>query len=506
MTNQNLDSNNNGKADDSDALGGTAAKEYALLGQIGVADLSFDPATQSDLHSRYTDSEAQSAVDGTARSFSSVSVTNAPADANDAIRQQELTSHADDPGVHHPEYTDAKAQSAIDGTARNLSDLSIGGQAAQFGLDGMVVPIGQGLGPADAVPVSDTNPVNDAIDKIVATGRGGTVLLPIGTTTQAQAVSMHPGIRLIGQGVGDTDTAEGSVLHITGSGEHGIELYSSVASGISGFEGWALDEFVLRGPGVSSTTGRAIQFGDPALTEADREKVRFFTIGRLMMEEWHNNLIRCEAGAAPWSFRVDHLQAQGYDSSTATNNCSIDFIDDNSLAQRWGVLDLYPGAPNADSTVQDIIRIGAPGDMIIDTLNVGTAAKQAFQTAAGWGQVIINTINYEPGALATTSRPTICMFYGSQKVRVNSVVNRVQNDVSVNNCYRFEGGGTIANKWLATPMENPSHPFTGDRVNIGASIGKDVVYEGHSADLINNTGATLSNGVSCLGDLVNYTG
>ena len=77
-------------------------KDYAQL-PIAKTALDFDPATQAELtahagtadvhHAPYTDLKAQAAVDGTARSFSSVSITNAPADADDAIRKQEFDAH-----------------------------------------------------------------------------------------------------------------------------------------------------------------------------------------------------------------------------------------------------------------------------------------------------------------------------------------------------------------------------------------------------------------------------
>ena len=89
MTYQGLDSDWDGKSDsaeDSDALGGKDANKYALLGEIGVADLSFDPATQSELNTHdHT---------GDTINPSSVSVTNPPADSNDATRLQELDERA----------------------------------------------------------------------------------------------------------------------------------------------------------------------------------------------------------------------------------------------------------------------------------------------------------------------------------------------------------------------------------------------------------------------------
>lgn len=120
MTNQNLDSNNNGKADkadkadDSDALGGADASQYALLGKIGVADLSFDPATQSELdtglggkaddpHDNAAHSTNYSAEDhdhsGGAINPSSVSadsatVANAPTNSTDVVRKQELDAQS----------------------------------------------------------------------------------------------------------------------------------------------------------------------------------------------------------------------------------------------------------------------------------------------------------------------------------------------------------------------------------------------------------------------------
>ena len=118
MTNFNHDSNHNGKVDqaeDSDALGGTPAAEYVQ--------------------------------GGSTPSFSSVSVTNAPADADDVVRQQELSG----------DITPASATTAT----KPVIDVT----HTDYGA------VGDGT-------VDDTQAIKDAIAEAASNANGGVIYFP----------------------------------------------------------------------------------------------------------------------------------------------------------------------------------------------------------------------------------------------------------------------------------------------------------------------------------------
>ena len=490
MTYQGLDSDWDGKSDsaeDSDALGGTAAKEYALLGEIGVADLSFDPATQSDLHSRYTDSEAQTAVDGTARSFSSVSVTNAPADSDDAIRQQELTSHADDSGIHHPEYTDAKAQSAIDGTARNFSSVSIQNKAAQVSLDGMITVVSDEAD-ADSSPVlyidpaNTTTPVQDAIDTINNHGR---VILPPQIVEEQTTVFIPPEVEIVGWGFGGNYAAGawnvGSAIKILNADVDCLVIGENGRSA-----GNRLDEFQVIGPSADDST---VSTG--AGLRIKNHMARGY-IGRLRFTNLTDSAIWTDGGDLVECF-FGTIASNAIDA--AYSNRAIYELGGVGWSSSIGTLAGY-----ADNTLSgqmsDGLRVAGVGNIDIGALNLGSDLKAAVVENGGDGAVRIGTINYEPHG-STNDVSAIIYSYGAKNLHIGSTTLRAGTNYDYYAV--LDGSG---NTYLSTYTPNGSTTHT---TNIDVQVANDttgpIIYEGMSANVANSSGVALSYPVSCLGDL-----
>lgn len=101
----------------------------ALL-QQDLDDHTLDSAAH---HTRYTDAEAQAAIDATYAD----AIHGDAAHSVDYVSQTELTDHEALPGVHHTRYTDAEAQAALSTTVAGLADDPHGNEAHT---DNFVVP------------------------------------------------------------------------------------------------------------------------------------------------------------------------------------------------------------------------------------------------------------------------------------------------------------------------------------------------------------------------------
>lgn len=130
--------------DAQDAVGTILTGDFTYNDSVPSIDLSFDPATQTELnnhantsdahHAKYTDEESQDAV-GTILTSNFTYNDSAPEiDLSfDPATQTELDSHAGTSDAHHAKYTDEEAQDAV---GNNVGDgLSYDDGNAEVGLN-----------------------------------------------------------------------------------------------------------------------------------------------------------------------------------------------------------------------------------------------------------------------------------------------------------------------------------------------------------------------------------
>ena len=144
--------------------------------------------------------------------------------------------------------------------------------------------------------------------------------------------------------------------------------------------------------------------------------------------------------------------------------------------------------------------------MYVQNPNIGGAVGKVLNLDADYGQCIFGMVNYEPGLMTGTTRQTIFDIKGSQYVRANSVINRSQDSTTVNYCYILGVASPMTDKYLAAPQTAYQRSFDLAELRTKVDVGENVVFEGMSANCTNTSGAALSGGIACQGDLTIFTG
>jgi len=359
--------------------------------------------------------------------------------------------------------------------------LEFNDDVVQMALNDHIVPVSNNLGIDEAVPVfgSEDRPLQTAIDKVAnASGRGG-VLLPPVTFTESDTVVPSDSVSILGWGT------LASTINFTSTGSSAIGFHfddTKRPSGDLSGQFATFDGFTIGGPGDDVQTGEAIKI-DTTLNRS-----RF---GKLRISQWGNQAINQSSGAIT-STRIEQIRIQNVD-QTQTKSVNFGTLDFNSGGPQFYIGSVYV-SPTTGSGDMDILQF-ADGELTIQNLNVGGQPKEIEHAG---GILKIGSINWEPAAAGGHAR--IINSFGSDAndaLYVESVnLNAAAGPINTSYCYRFNG---TSRGRVAEPA------FDG-----GASLGANVIdndststgmlYEGASGDVDENSGGTVSPGISCLLD------
>lgn len=369
-----------------------------------------------------------------------------------------------------------------------------------------VVPVGQGLGALDAIdPTTTQTPVNDAIDAVYDTGRGGHVWLPMGDIKQNDSIRPKPGVSIYGPGRSPHIGPPTSQVEITDPDSHLIYFDSSENQTYSGIE---LDGFHVMGQGADTHTGNALQFGDPNKSKTNNQQAYGFHLGKLFFRRFQGSLIRVEQGGEPWACDLGYINAYGFDPGGTANSAVLDFTNALSVATHIGMIDAYPGA-SVSGTRSDFMRVSAAGDLRVDFLNIGGTINRVLVQDDGGGAIDIAGVNYEITTQLDAARESLYTLADNSLVRIGQT--RMHSDVTnLASIYRLEDGGQsgapgAANKEMGPVVPTGQLSLPSPIVDVRTDTSGSCTYHGVSGEVANNSGGALSPGVACLGDLTMVT-
>ncbi|WP_323192422.1 hypothetical protein [Halostella sp. PRR32] len=366
----------------------------------------------------------------------------------------------------------------------DAENVDIGGQDIQIALDGMVVPVGQGLGPEDAIdPANTTTPLQNATDAVAGTSHGyGSVLLPPAQITEDSPYNPSRGVSVIGWG----RDASAIKFPSTGSSAHGIHMDASGSGAYAKFDG-----FRIIGPGNTNTTGVGWM--------VDGGNVGNVTIGAVGVNSWGNSAFRVSDPGSITAWEVGSWRSN-FVTPEETGGTGTAVIDvQGGPANIWHSLYVIPKSGNtgADQTIITCQR----GDHEFRQVNIGGAAD-AIAHQYGSASITIGNVNYEPSENNST-KGFLIDDTNENPMRVGSVeVNGAGNATDVNHVYRTNGGSRHA-------VFGPVQPVNGASLNTGVLRVNDTSVHAYlfaaSGDVTNDSGGTLSPGITCFEDLTIVT-
>jgi len=334
----------------------------------------------------------------------------------------------------------------------------IGDAQIQAPFAGLVVPVGPGLGMADAInPANTTTPVSDAI-AVVNNGPGeGAVLLPP-KVTEAAPVNVQSAISLL------SPTGEAEIeFTSTGSAQHGL-VFNDVF-------GVRIGSLLLRGPGADVTTGEAVRF------ETNQSKGLNF--GHITVAGWNNHAMNMD-GTEPFRSNLGGFTALDIDTGSASSNVVMRIRPGTSTF--FDRIYLQPTDVSTAADSEGIRLVRGPGmvanEVTLDgTVGIGIRASNA--------PLDVDKIHYEPNG--DNSAAAAVVLLGQNPSRVGHV--RYNNGVSnydPDYFYWLDSG----NKFHRLGPRSQSAPGL-NVVNINADPAGESWYFGPSADIdVNHSGTT----------------
>lgn len=316
-------------------------------------------------------------------------------------------------------------------------------------------------------PANYNNPIDTAVSDLSAAG-GGTVQLPAGSTDEPGPVSLKQGVYIKGP---HPNVCE---INITGNGK-GLELNESSTQANIGLDGFSLTS----ASGVGTANGVPLDF----YTEA-----RNVDIGNLRFNGWNGANIRLRNQG--YQFTVKRLEFNYADAGGA--NGLID-LENAGPAINFGQINAYPRSSFSGSN-STILYIGGANTVDVGQMNLGRTLGPALTQTGGGRSTQIGSINYEPTNQVTTPHAIINHTqYNNTHVGVGFI------NPSKSGCadwaFAINGGGHYLGR-----VEKKGNLTTGV-VTADSDVARPTVYFGGSWDVTNNSGGTLSQPISCLGDL-----
>lgn len=372
----------------------------------------------------------------------------------------------------------------VDTTNGTATPLNAGGvNLAQQRMLGRVVALGN-ANYSIIDPANTTTPVQDAIDFINPDNsgtEGGCVYLPPDTITEDDAVDLARGVSIVG--VND-DASQISFPNAGGASPHpGLRVDADLDGSFSRFQ-----DFRLTGPGDNGETGDAI-----------------YIDGNMSHGAWDN------VSVIQWGGSAIHLDANGFLTSSVFNKFRATICDPGYKSQgllelgnpgpeaRFESLYLAPRDNGSGAGNQRPIRHLA-GTATFGAINVGGQPAD-FYFAAG-ASATLDSVNYEPGS------------HDPQGVLVNALGGEDSGDISIRsfsinansaldvvNVFRLNGKKAT---YLPKVTYRNGATISGDEVVVD-STSQAAVYAGPTSDVNNNSGGTISPGVTALESLANVT-
>lgn len=350
----------------------------------------------------------------------------------------------------------------LEGPALSTNSLDIKSEPSHIGIEDHVVPISEGLGVSDAIPVSNTTPIQDAIDLINSSGDGGgTILLPNGFFRHSGPITDFDHIEIRGQGRRETTVAF----------DHGGDAIDISAN--SDAENAMLSRFEIYGDGDTSGGRGMVISGVP----------QRFHLDRVNFARWDNaNKPVIEVTGKPFQCNWLDVKLRSYQG----NGIKFDDIGTNNW---WGQMTIK--APGGYTPV-NFNRTG--GELTIEQLNVSQDADRIGNIrTAGSGVIQVKNIHFE----------------GSQPngVKGNAIFAGGDGDMEIANT-RIQSGSfdyIYNTTGAATDGQFVFQRSTGNAPNnqvlrVSDDISNPAQYWGVASEVDNATGAVLSNPVWCEGD------
>lgn len=402
-------------------------------------------------------------------------------DAAGAYRDLTPFTDGDGDGV----YTLPNAGDGID-----VDDLSVSSAQVQARLDGSLVPVAPGLGVKDAIePSNTTTPVQDALDAVANAG-GGQVYLPPTRIQEAGTIIRHVGVGLHGifpwSEVEVTDSAADIMVIDTAQ--------SSYSSGTSQHYDTVGVRFF--GQGIGTHTGRGLHINTD-LRASEWRNVDWQDIGDGTVPIW-------DIDATVWENTFDGLIRFIDVDCGGTANAIVDVEGSAGGPPNGGSPEIV-AYPRDTASAGNSRLFGDAGNGVMFslhnvTLNLGGTIGEAWNTKAAPGGNSFVGCNWEPDSQNTVPA-AIFLPRGPNSFRVGQVNVNPAGTGSVDYAYQLDSLPGYYD--LAAPDGDGNLNL--NKVNITADTTRAVIYRGVSGDVTDNSGVTMSPGVSCLGDLTLVT-
>lgn len=392
------------------------------------------------------------------------------------------------------QYADSTAQStATNVVAGNISpasvdtgSLTIDGTLIQAALDGHVSVVGAGLGMSDAIdPSSTTTPVQDAVDTLPTAG--GTVIIPPQGVSEDTTVSIGDNVSLIGFGPGNPSNPI-SEITFGDAGNDCIVLDNGTTSTV---QQPSIDGIHISGPTNTGATGRGLSAPN-GVAHLYIGHISFSTLGgaALNITSWDE-------------MRIEHVHAESIEPQHSGATQIFNFAS-GGTGGSVGLLSGYPKGDASDSALSRCVYVGG-GQVTFDSIDCGGVASKALVVAVG-AMVNCNSIVHEPNGLTddlSTAQNAVCAVhkYGSGSCTIGHVrINSGSANITWDSGY-IAGGATSSNWEFGLIHENAT--IDGPHVNVQTDTDGSMpsIWHGFSSQVTNNSGATLTNPVVCLGDL-----
>lgn len=317
---------------------------------------------------------------------------------------------------------------------------------------------------------SKSTPISDARDAIVNNGNGHGAILYPPTTIQEEATYTQTeiGISHIGYGPRSsvveftTDSADG---YVWDNAEQCLFTGIKVADAVG-----------------ARTSGSAWRWINNAVAD--------FNVGHVHIAfNGPDPIIHMDTGHV-FSSHWDKVRLGGEGTSIEINDSWGPGMSVNNIRTSVTTSDPAIVFDDAGGSVTDCgVWIGA--------LNIGGSVTTALKTKVV-GDIIVETI----GHFGNSSVTSVVEAEQSNVPTVNGL--RTSGGLTADAIYRLAVTATAGNAYLADPLGGAT--LNVSEVEIEANdLNAPVIYSGVSTDVTNNTGATLSNPVSCLGDLTTVT-
>lgn len=336
-------------------------------------------------------------------------------------------------------------------------------------------------------PANTTTPVQDAV-AVAENNRPATVRLPHGVIDDPGPVTVTKGVSVKAPGAetwdqGTPDRAQ-STVRITTNGGDGFIVDASSQNAV----GIQLLGFCIEGPGAGVTTpSSALKLTDGGGGGFAIANNRF----RLSFRNWHGRAIYAPEGKG---FQCDFERIVASNIDAGDVDAVIDFRQGVGPGNRFGPVICYPTdtASASDSIV--LWAGGGASPLTVESFNIGGTADRVFSGNVG-GR--LGPVNYEPNALNDTSPNSLMNVSADAAMETSAVVlNGAQGNFTARRVYQL-AGTDLGNKEIGMIHTKNGAGYTDGLEVFDDTVGGGIDYSGPTADVVNSTGATLTNPVYC---------